>query len=57
MNKAVKFLSEKSSNQKEHLIGACRSLWEELRAREREEDDSASRDGSPLVIAMVENFL
>ena len=53
LKKVVKHLVEKKSNQKECLLGMCRSLWGKFRTREREEDDSSLRDGSPLEIATV----
>ena len=57
LKKAVKYLVEKNSNEKEHLLGKCRVLWEELRKRDREEDDSALGDDSALDVAIAENFL
>ena len=53
--KEVKCLVKKNSDPQDHLLGACRSLWEELRTREREEVDSTLRDGSLQDIDPVEN--
>ena len=57
LKKLVKHLSEKNSNEKEHLLGKFRVLQEELRSRDREEDDSALGGTSALGIAMAENVL
>ena len=40
LKKVVKYLVEKNSNKKEHMLGKFRILWEELRNRNREEDGS-----------------
>ena len=57
LKKETKYLLEKISNQKEHLLGTCWSLWEESHNRDREKDDSALGDSSTMEIAIVENFL
>ena len=53
LKKVVKRLLEKNSNEKDHLLGKCRVLWEELRSRDREEDDSALWGASALGIGIA----
>ena len=57
LKKVVKHLSEKNSNEKDHLLGKCRVLWEELVSRDREEDDSTLGGASASGITIAEKVL
>ena len=57
LKKAVKYLAEKNSNERWHLLGKCRVLLEELRKRDRGEDNSTLSDTSRMDVTIVENVL
>ena len=54
LKKQLKKMEEKNVNQREHLLGKCRVLWDELRRRGAEEDDENLVDASGHCVSIVE---
>ena len=47
-------MKEKNLNQREHVLGKRRALWDELRKRDAEEDDDNLGDAARRDVAVVE---